>query len=185
MHLRLQPVLIPAFALAIILGLSRPAQAQFVFRTFLGSAPIGCDPGAALLGGLAIGKNTGHTEIAVGGVTNGCGDTPAELWPFASLFLHGSPEIAGNATRIGVVLNLDLNPYALQRTIKNETSGEKYLFFRPGFAVDYAVLGFGGVYKDSRGRTLHNYLLFVGGEIGSFSGHGAYSILRVTIGHNR
>jgi hypothetical protein len=77
-------------------------------------------------------------------------------------------------------MNFDLDAYALKRRLTGETTGETYLYFRPGFMAGVAVAHW-GTHTDAAGKELIGNLLMIGGEVGGFSGNGAYGMFTVTI----
>jgi len=169
-------------AVILFAALPRHADAQYIFRGLVGSAPRGCgsvDP--ATLAGVNAGKFTEHAEFTVGAITNGCGDHPGELWPTIGIGVGANGlNIRRHATYFLFAMNFDVDAYAIKRRVSGETEGEKYLYFRPGFMAGFAVTGW-GTHVNDNGDEGRAHLLFLGMEAGSFSGNGPYAMFTVTI----
>lgn len=168
-------------------GVATKAEAQYVVRGQLGAAPTGCGGvESATLAGISAGKKNRNLEVSVGGITNGCGDHAGQLWPTFGLTIGtNSLNIGHRGYHFAFVANVDVDAYTLHSTFSGETSGEKYLYFRPGFLAEIVVTGFGERYEGKAGQTMSANLFYVGVEAGGFSGHGAYAMLTLTIKGNR
>jgi len=78
------------------------------------------------------------------------------------------------------VLNLDFDVYSLKRDLSGETSGDAFLYLRPGFMAGMRVARFNST-RDQNGKILKAHAVLLGGEVGGFGGNGAYGLFTVTL----
>jgi hypothetical protein len=180
-HRIVRSLIVGAVVVGCLGAIEGIAEAQYVFHGSVGAAPTGCGGvDQATLASLSIGRAFQHGEVGVGAVTNGCGDKPGQLWPTLNIGVGVRPTISGRYSFFMFVLNLDFDVYSLKRDLSGETSGDAFLYLRPGFMAGMRVARFNST-RDQNGKILKAHAVLLGGEVGGFGGNGAYGLFTVTL----
>ena len=121
----------------IVIG-AQDANAQAVFRAFIGPTQVTCEDfdgtgNKAMVGGMSIGKHGGsHVDFGVGVITNLCAFKPDRL--LVDIGMNLFPVVfQGGRWRFGIGVHGDWDIPEMERSFEGEGSGEAYLFLRPEF----------------------------------------------------